>query len=85
MLIVRGCRPLGEKSPETIALRKKISEGCENLIWDYFNGGGQVVIYDANNGTKATRNAIAERFEKHGIHVVMLGVSLSSQRVKIQD
>ncbi|KAJ3495775.1 hypothetical protein NMY22_g19893 [Coprinellus aureogranulatus] len=62
----------GEKSPETIALRKKISEGCEQLIWDYFNGGGQVVIYDANNGTKATRNAIAERFEKQGIHVVML-------------
>ncbi|TEB34359.1 6PF2K-domain-containing protein [Coprinellus micaceus] len=62
----------GEKSPETIALRKKISEGCERLIWDYFNGGGQVVIYDANNGAKATRNAIAERFEKEGIHVVML-------------
>ena len=76
MLIIAGSHPLGEKSPETIALRKKISEGCEQLIWDYFNGGGQVVIYDANNGAKATRNAIAERFEKEGIHVVMLGASL---------
>ncbi|KAF6745399.1 cytoplasmic protein [Ephemerocybe angulata] len=62
----------GEKSPETIALRKMISEGCEQTIWDYFNAGGQVVIYDANNGTKATRDAIAQRFHDQGIHVVML-------------
>jgi 6-phosphofructo-2-kinase/fructose-2,6-biphosphatase 4 len=64
----------GDKSPETVALRKKISEGCEKLIWDFFEGGGQVVIYDANNGTTAVRNAIAERFDKAGIHVVMLGM-----------
>jgi 6-phosphofructo-2-kinase/fructose-2,6-biphosphatase 4 len=43
------------------------------LIWDYFEGGGQVVIYDANNGTKAARHAIAEKFDKAGIHVVLLG------------
>ena len=43
------------------------------MIWDYFNAGGQVVIYDANNGTKASRNAVAKRFEDAGIHVVMLG------------
>jgi 6-phosphofructo-2-kinase/fructose-2,6-biphosphatase 4 len=65
---------LGEKSPETIALRKKISDGCEKLIWDFFEGGGQVVIYDANNGASAVRNAIAERFDKTGIHVVILGM-----------
>lgn len=63
---------LGEKSPETQALRKKISEGCEKLIWDFFEGGGQVVIYDANNGTKAARQAVAEKFDKAGIHVIML-------------
>lgn len=63
---------LGEKSPETMALRKKISDGCEKLIWDYFEAGGQVVIYDANNGTKAARQALAEKFDKSGIHVVML-------------
>ena len=45
------------------------------MIWDYFEGGGQVVIYDANNGTKATRHAIAEKFDKAGIHVVLLGES----------
>jgi 6-phosphofructo-2-kinase/fructose-2,6-biphosphatase 4 len=55
-------------------LRKKISDGCEKLIWDFFEGGGQVVIYDANNGASAVRNAIAERFDKTGIHVVMLGM-----------
>ncbi|KAF5381331.1 hypothetical protein D9615_008380 [Tricholomella constricta] len=63
---------LGEKSPETQELRRKVSEGCEKLIWDFFAGGGQVVIYDANNGTKAGRQALAERFDQAGIHVVML-------------
>ncbi|KAF9482303.1 bifunctional 6-phosphofructo-2-kinase/fructose-2,6-bisphosphate 2-phosphatase [Pholiota conissans] len=62
----------GEKSPETMALRKKVSDGCEQLIWDYFESGGQVVIYDANNGTRAARHALAEKFDKAGIHVVML-------------
>ncbi len=65
----------GEKSPETIALREKVMEGCEQIIWDFFDSGGQVVIYDANNGTRVRRNAIAEKFDKAGIHVVMLGTS----------
>jgi len=64
---------VGEKSPETIALRKKISDGCEQLIWDFFADGGQVVIYDANNGTRIARHTLAEKFHKAGIHVVMLG------------
>lgn len=53
-------------------LRKKISDGCEKLIWDFFENG-QVVIYDANNGTKAARQALAARFDKGGIHIIMLG------------
>jgi len=40
-------------SRETNELRKKVSASCEQLIWDFFEGGGQVVIYDANNGTDA--------------------------------
>ncbi|KAF4618249.1 hypothetical protein D9613_011622 [Agrocybe pediades] len=63
---------LGEKSPETMKLRKSVQDGCEKLIWDYFESGGQVVIYDANNGTKAARHALAEKFDKAGIHVVLL-------------
>lgn len=63
----------GERSPETIALRKKISEDCEQLILDFFNAGGQVVIYDANNGTKERRQLVAEKFDKAGVHVVFLG------------
>jgi hypothetical protein len=66
----------GEKSPETIALRKKTSDGCEKLIWDFFEQGGQVIIYDANNGTRAARQALAEKFDAAGIHVVMLGMAL---------
>ncbi|EED84586.1 predicted protein [Postia placenta Mad-698-R] len=63
---------LGEKSPETMALRQKISDGCEQLIMDFFNEQGQVVIYDANNGTKERRQRIADKFIKHGIHVILL-------------
>lgn len=61
-----------------MALRKKVSDGCEQLIWDCFANGGQVVIYDANNGTKAARQALAEKFDKEGIHVVLLGKSVTS-------
>lgn len=64
---------VGEKSKETQELRKKTSMGCEKLIWEYFEQGGQVVIYDANNGTRASRRALAERFDKDGVHVVILG------------
>ncbi|KAF9456467.1 6-phosphofructo-2-kinase-domain-containing protein [Collybia nuda] len=63
---------LGEKSPETQELRKKVSEGCEKLIWEFFGNGGQVVIYDANNGTRKARLALAQKFDKAGIHVVLL-------------
>lgn len=58
---------------ETIKLREKIFAGCEQQIWDFFNNGGQVVIYDANNGTQERRQAVAEKFDKAGIHVIMLG------------
>ena len=57
-------------------MRKKTSDGCEQLIWDFFEKGGQVVIYDANNGTRAARQALAEKFDAAGIHVVMLGIAL---------
>lgn len=70
----RGLRVIGEKSEETVKLRLKVQDGCEKMIWDFFNGGGQVVIYDANNGTKAQRQRLAQKFDKEGIHVVILGM-----------
>lgn len=65
---------LGEKTAETLALRNKVSLGCEQTIWDYFANGGQVVIYDANNGTREARQTLGDKFDKAGIHVVMLGL-----------
>ena len=67
---------LGEKSAGTIALRTKISGGCEQLIWDFFDGGGQVVVYDANNGTRIKRKELAEKAEKAGVHIIFLGAPL---------
>ncbi|KAJ3568262.1 hypothetical protein NP233_g5828 [Leucocoprinus birnbaumii] len=63
---------LGAKSDETEKLRKSVAEGCEQLIWDFFDSGGQVVIYDANNGTRAAREALAAKFDKKGIHIIFL-------------
>jgi 6-phosphofructo-2-kinase/fructose-2,6-biphosphatase 4 len=68
---------LGKKSPETIELRQKVLDGCEQLIWDFFNSGGQCVIYDANNGRREQRQRVAAKFGKEGIHVVILGGGLS--------
>jgi 6-phosphofructo-2-kinase/fructose-2,6-biphosphatase 4 len=56
-----------------MALRKTVSDGCEKVIWDFFAAGGQVVIYDANNGRREARHRLAEKFDKEGIHVVFLG------------
>ncbi|KAJ3485740.1 hypothetical protein NLI96_g4737 [Meripilus lineatus] len=61
-----------DKSPDTVALRQKISEDCEQQIVDFFTMGGQVVIYDANNGTKERRHQVADKFDKLGVHVVFL-------------
>ncbi|KAF7325740.1 6PF2K domain-containing protein [Mycena kentingensis (nom. inval.)] len=72
---------LGEKSAETQALREKISTGCENTIWEFFTGGGQVVIYDANNGTRAARNQLAAKFDKAGIHVIILESMCDNQEI----
>lgn len=75
----------GEKSPETLDLRKRVSEDCEKLIWGFFEAGGQVVIYDANNGSKKNRQALAEKFDKEGIHVILLGESVSRKEVPAHD
>ena len=70
----------GEKSTETTQLRQSVAEGCEQQIWSFFEGGGQVVIYDANNGTRAARKALAEKFDKAGIHVIFLGKCITAQQ-----
>ncbi|KAH8089052.1 6-phosphofructo-2-kinase-domain-containing protein [Filobasidium floriforme] len=63
----------GEKSEETKALRKRIKDGIENQVWDFFSSqGGQVVIYDANNCDKASRKDLLEKFEARGVHVIFL-------------
>lgn len=46
---------------------------------DFFTvQGGQVVIYDANNGSVAERKSTLEKFGNKGVHVIYLGASLAS-------
>lgn len=64
----------GPKSAETIALRDKIKDGLEEQIWDFFDRqGGQVVIYDANNGSREARKEVMDEFGSKGVHVIFLG------------
>ena len=64
------------RSEATNALRRRIKGEIEDQIWDFFTvQGGQVVIYDANNGTAEQRKKTLERFESKGVHVIFLGTS----------
>jgi 6-phosphofructo-2-kinase/fructose-2,6-biphosphatase 4 len=65
--------PLGEVSQATIELRHRIKTELEEQIWDFFTvQGGQVVIYDANNGNVAARRDTMEQFAAKGVHVIFL-------------
>ena len=60
----------------TETLRKKIKNELEDQIWNFFTvQGGQVVIYDANNGDKVSRKECFDKFEPRGVHVIFLGES----------
>ncbi|KAF9449831.1 bifunctional 6-phosphofructo-2-kinase/fructose-2,6-bisphosphate 2-phosphatase [Macrolepiota fuliginosa MF-IS2] len=72
---------LGEKSSDTEVMRRKVGEGCEKLIWEFFESGGQVVIYDANNGRSDARARLAEKFDKKGIHIIFLESSCDNKEI----
>ena len=58
----------------TDKLRNKIKDELEDQIWDFFTvQGGQVVIYDANNGSAKARKKVLDKFEKRGVHVIFMG------------
>ncbi|KIP04737.1 hypothetical protein PHLGIDRAFT_129322 [Phlebiopsis gigantea 11061_1 CR5-6] len=76
---------LGEKSPETVELRGRVAAGCEQLIWDFFASGGQVVVYDANNGTRIKRQELAEKAERAGVHVVFLESMCDNEEIVLSN
>lgn len=72
----------GPKSDSTEALRAKILEGFDQSVIDFFfQEGGQVIIYDANNGTLARRAAIREKYGKMGVHVMFLESICTDQKI----
>lgn len=72
----------GPKSPETEALRKCILDEFDEQVVHFLNQeGGQVVIYDANNGMQARRHEIRERFGSMGVHVMFLESICTDQRI----
>lgn len=70
------------RSEATNALRRRIKTELEDQIMDFFAvQGGQVVIYDANNGSVAERKITSEKFGAKGVHVIYLGQSPGQQSV----
>ena len=70
-------------SEATRALRERIKNELEDQIMDfYFEQGGQVVIYDANNGNVSARKRCLEKFEPKGVHVIFLGALTDSRRCR---
>lgn len=63
----------GPKSEETEKLRKRILDEFDDTVIDFFfQQGGQVVVYDANNSVQKRRFEIREKYGKLGVHVMFL-------------
>lgn len=61
-----------------------MKDEVEELILNFFFvEGGQIVIYDANNGSAKHRRNTLKKFEERGVHVIFLGKSLP--RVQARD
>ncbi|GAA6027880.1 hypothetical protein JCM8097_001762 [Rhodosporidiobolus ruineniae] len=61
------------RTPETDEMRMKVRVTLEEEIARYFKENtGQVAIYDANNGTKAARIALRQKFEAQGVNVFFI-------------
>lgn len=61
------------RSEETEAMRRRVRISLENDLEAFFSENrGQVAIYDANNGTRAARRAIRDKFEALGINVFFI-------------
>ncbi|GAA6012426.1 hypothetical protein JCM11491_004329 [Sporobolomyces phaffii] len=62
-----------DRSPETDELRQKVRLTLEEDVARFFKENrGQVAIYDANNGTKAARIALRQKFEAQGVNVFFI-------------
>ncbi|BGP54498.1 hypothetical protein JCM8202_001578 [Rhodotorula sphaerocarpa] len=62
-----------ERTPETDKMRTEVRLSLENEIAKYFRENiGQVAIFDANNGTKAARIALRQKFEAQGVNVFFI-------------
>lgn len=63
---------IGGGTAKTEALRVQILEEFDETVRAYFAAGGQVVLYDANNGQEKVRQALRDKFEPEGVSVMFL-------------
>ena len=58
---------------ETKMMRLNVMERLESTIRQFFEQGGQVAVYDANNSNHERRCLIQEEFGKMGVQVLFIG------------
>jgi len=58
---------------ETRMMRLNVMERLESTIRQFFEQGGQVAVYDANNSNHERRCLIQEEFGKMGVQVLFIG------------
>jgi len=62
----------GTQTEATKHMRDNIRRSLLRMVDDFFHHGGQVAIYDANNGTRAGRQQLRQEFEAKGVHVMFI-------------
>lgn len=63
----------GEQDEEMVKMRQQVTNQLEDNIVKFFDDGGQVAVYDANNSTEERRRQIRERFEARNVQLLHIG------------
>ncbi|WFD31679.1 hypothetical protein MSPP1_002718 [Malassezia sp. CBS 17886] len=73
-----GTTPRSDKTQE---MRDRVKRQLEQQIAEFFDNGGQVAIYDANNSNRRERRTISAHFAKLSIQVMFIESRCDNSRV----
>lgn len=62
----------GPKSEKIRTMKRRVRERLQEQIDSFFDDGGQVAVFDANNSSQAERHNIRQRFSGKSIQVMFI-------------
>lgn len=74
----------GPKSDETAAKKKQVQAQVKHQIEEFFEQGGQVAVYDANNSNQKQRDEIRKHFSERKVQIMFIGAWPSSHRMPVR-